>query len=370
MSASIDSLIHGYLDETLTAEQQNELANWIKAGPENARRFAEAVLLHDRLRTELLVGAFIAEEQEAAHAKVQSCKDQSDQVRSGRRSNEIGEKSSEEPELPPLASSRPCVSPAPDETKTASDFGKRRTLVALSTTLCLFLVLGLIFWQPVSSPALAAAAELQRIIHASETALDRTYVVTALDDVDVDPESLPTGRGVKPSVDGALLHVRGPNQYVLVRHFPDGTEFITGSNGTTAWSVPPQGRVHVSSDPTRFRGAVPGQQHAIPFIDMRNSLRQLQESYDLDLSPETTPEGWRRMDAIRKASATGGPKQVSIWYDATSGAVHRMLLERLPKGRGGPNSVLLELTDQSRLPDDFFSHESHHASGRRIDHEP
>jgi len=224
----------------------------------------------------------------------------------------------------------------------------------------------LIFWQTVSSPLLAASDELQRIIQASEAALDRTYAVTALGE-DVDSESLAsTVRGAKPSVDGALLHVRGPNQYVLVRYFADGTEFITGSDGTTAWSVPPRGRVRVSSDATRFRGAVPGQQHAIPFIDMRNSLRQLQESYELDLSPETTPEGWRRMNATRKSSTAGGPKQVTLWYDMQSGVIHRMLLERLPQARGGPRNVLLELTNEGDLGPAYFEHTSHHDPNREV----
>ena len=318
MSASATDLIHGYLDETLTAEQQVELANWIKESPEHSRQFAEAVLLHDRLRAEMLAGA-VVENQHAVFANRSS-------------------------------SERLWV----------------RRVVALSTALCLTLALGLLFWQSVSSPVLAASDELQRIIQASEAALDRTYVVTALDE-DVDSESLPsTVRGAKPSVDGALLHVRGPNQYVLMRYFDDGTEFITGSDGTTAWSVPPRGRVRVSSDATRFRGAVPGQQHAIPFIDMRNSLRQLQESYELDLSLETTPEGWRRMNATRRATATGGPKQVTLWYDAQSGTIHRMLLERLPQARGGPRNVLLELTDERDLGPSYFEHTRHHDTNRKV----
>lgn len=318
MSASATDLIHGYLDETLTAEQQVELANWIKESPEHSRQFAEAVLLHDRLRAEMLAGA-VVENQHAVFANRSS-------------------------------SERLWV----------------RRVVALSTALCLTLALGLLFWQSVSSPVLAASDELQRIIQASEAALDRTYVVTALDE-DVDSESLPsTVRGAKPSVDGALLHVRGPNQYVLMRYFDDGTEFITGSDGTTAWSVPPRGRVRVSSDATRFRGAVPGQQHAIPFIDMRNSLRQLQESYELDLSLETTPGGWRRMNATRRATATGGPKQVTLWYDAQSGTIHRMLLERLPQARGGPRNVLLELTDERDLGPSYFEHTSHHDTNRKV----
>ena len=318
MSASATDLIHGYLDETLTAEQQVELANWIKESPEHSRQFAEAVLLHDRLRAEMLAGA-VVENQHAVFANRSS-------------------------------SERLWV----------------RRVVALSTALCLTLALGLLFWQSVSSPVLAASDELQRIIQASEAALDRTYVVTALDE-DVDSEALPsTVRGAKPSVDGALLHVRGPNQYVLMRYFDDGTEFITGSDGTTAWSVPPRGRVRVSSDATRFRGAVPGQQHAIPFIDMRNSLRQLQESYELDLSLETTPEGWRRMNATRRATATGGPKQVTLWYDAQSGTIHRMLLERLPQARGGPRNVLLELTEERDLGPSYFEHTSHHDTNRKV----
>lgn len=318
MSASATDLIHGYLDETLTAEQQVELANWIKESPEHSRQFAEAVLLHDRLRAEMLAGAVV----ENQHAVIAN--------------------------------------------RSSSERLWVRRVVALSTALCLTLALGLLFWQSVSSPVLAASDELQRIIQASEAALDRTYVVTALDE-DVDSESLPsTVRGAKPSVDGALLHVRGPNQYVLMRYFDDGTEFITGSDGTTAWSVPPRGRVRVSSDATRFRGAVPGQQHAIPFIDMRNSLRQLQESYELDLSLETTPEGWRRMNATRRATATGGPKQVTLWYDAQSGTIHRMLLKRLPQARGGPRNVLLELTDERDLEPSYFEHTSHHDTNRKV----
>jgi hypothetical protein len=318
MSASATDLIHGYLDETLTAEQQVELANWIKESPEHAGQFAETILLHDRLRAEMLAGDVL----ENQHAVVAS--------------------------------------------RSSSDRLWGRRVIALSTALCLTLVLGLIFWHSVSSPVLAASDELQRVIQASEAALDRTYVVTALDE-DVDSEALPsTVRGAKPSVDGALLHVRGPNQYVLIRYFADGTEFITGSDGTTAWSVPPRGRVRVSSDATRFRGAVPGQQQAIPFIDMRNSLHQLQESYELDLSPETTPEGWRQMNATRKSSTAGGPKQVTLWYDVQSGTIHRMLLERLPQARGGPRNVLLELMDERDLGPAYFEHTSHHDTNREV----
>lgn len=318
MSAREIDLLHGYLDETLTAEQHVELANWIKASPDHARQFSQLALLHDRLRTEMLVGDVWETRQAVAV------------------NNRL------------------------------SKHRWSRRIFALSSALCLMLILGGIVWQTVSSPVLAVGVELKRIIQASEAALDRTYMLTALAGR-VDSETLPsTDRGEKPTVDGALLHVRGSNQYVLIRYFADGARFITGCDGQTAWAVPPRGRVRVSRDLMRFRGAIPGQQHAIPFIDMRSSLHQLQESYELELSSEMTPEGWRRMRAIRRTPASGGPKRVTLWYAVPTGTIHRMLLERLPQARGGPRDVLLELINEGDLGSTYFSHTSHHDKNREV----
>ena len=49
MSNDFDRLISEYLDEALSAEEQQQLEDWIKADPKNARRFAKAAMLHDRL---------------------------------------------------------------------------------------------------------------------------------------------------------------------------------------------------------------------------------------------------------------------------------------------------------------------------------
>lgn len=53
MSRDIDNLINGYLDESLSEDEARELADWIKADPGNARQFARAAMLHDRLQSEL-----------------------------------------------------------------------------------------------------------------------------------------------------------------------------------------------------------------------------------------------------------------------------------------------------------------------------
>ena len=53
MKRDVSSLINGYLDDALSDDEQRELSDWIKADPANATRFAQAVMLHDRLACEM-----------------------------------------------------------------------------------------------------------------------------------------------------------------------------------------------------------------------------------------------------------------------------------------------------------------------------
>jgi len=46
--------------------------------------------------------------------------------------------------------------------------------------------------------------------------------------------------------------------------------------------------------------------------------------------------------------------------------LHTIRLDGLPRGRGGPKSVLFELKDQSDLGKAFFSHISHHDGQKEI----
>lgn len=316
MNDRIDDLIHGYLDETLTAIEHDELATQIKSDPQVARRLAEVACLHDRLRN--LVSL-----------------DQDEQT----------------PPALNLASN--------------SVSRTRRSVLSLMTAACLLLGAGLIFWKVGSTPAIAAAAELQRIIEANATLESRTYRISSLDSSE-EVGVQPVRGGQKPPLDGALLHVRGAEDYVLERFFSDGTRFITGSDGQTAWAISPRGRVRVSRDPDRFRGAVPGQQHSIPFIDMRASLEQFADAYDLHVEQTIADDGTRQLDAVRRLDASGGPKEVTIWYDAESGVIQRMQLSRLPRNQGGPRSVVLELVEQRELDDEFFQHSSYHSPDREV----
>ncbi|MFM1801342.1 MAG: hypothetical protein RJA81_694, partial [Planctomycetota bacterium] len=216
------------------------------------------------------------------------------------------------------------------------------------------------------SSTYAASSELQRIIRAGYDSKDRTYLLTTPDSkLKTRPRSTIASEK-QPSVDGALLYVRGSDQYVFIRHDAGGSEFITGCDGKLAWSVPPRGRVRLSNDMNRFRGAVPGQQHDIPFIDIRENLNQLLNSYELSISDEDLNSECRQIIAVRKTSVSGGPKEVTIRYHATSGLIQTMKFERLPQARGGPRSILMDLISTEDLGPDFFNHNSHHDNTREV----
>lgn len=53
MSDEMEEKINAYLDESLFEDEMAALAEWIKADPANAQRFARASMLHDRLQGEM-----------------------------------------------------------------------------------------------------------------------------------------------------------------------------------------------------------------------------------------------------------------------------------------------------------------------------
>lgn len=308
-------LINGYLDGILSEADEAVLNSWVKAAPENAATFADMVRLHDRLRAVIQAGPAANPDQ------VQPVRPASlaDGYRAGRRWWPAG-----------VA-------------------GGLAVLAAI-----VFIVL----WS-VNPPQASAASELDRLIDKATEAGDRSYVVRNLDP---QPEQSEERR---PPIDGATLHVRRPDQYVLVRKFPDGRPFVTGSDGEKSWSVPPNGAVRVSGDPLRFRGPVPGHQHGIPFADLRSDLVQLRDAY-IVTPLGSDAAGKRGLLAIKKSVEYRGPNQVELWYDPVTGIIQRMVFAGMPKARGGPDSVAVELLEQRQLGNDFFKHQSHHAADRRV----
>lgn len=306
----MQALIHGYFDGTLTENQEAELNAWVKAAPQNAAAFAEAARLHDHLH---------------------------DVVRAG---------------LAPSDERSDFWTPASPPRRLWRRVGLAGAVAALVALAFLTL------WG--GGPAsVNAATELNRLIEEASKAPDRSYIIHNLD---AQPE-VPEER--RPPIDGAILCVRPPDQYVLIRKFPDGRPFVTGSDGERSWSVPPSGAVRVSADPLRFRGPVPGHQQGIPFANLRSDLVQLRDAYVV-ATLGTDAAGRRGLLAEKKSTAYRGPNRIELWYDTRTGVIERMVFDGMPQARGGPNRVAVELLEQRDLGADYFRHESHHGPDRRV----
>jgi hypothetical protein len=328
-------LIDGYLDETLSPDEHAELNRWLKANPQNAREMVEATLLHDRLRSELLVVSAMGGGQAQLSYAVQD----SPSMRSRRR-------------FQPLTATVSVV------------------VVAMLVIAVLWRGLG-------ESSASAAVIELNRLIAANAQPTDRTYQITVEEAAsparrDGRAESPERGRPPKPPMEGARLHVRGGQQFVLVRTTTEGLPFVTGSNGQTSWAVRTDGPVRLSSDLTRFSHDLPGHEHSMPLNSIHDGLERLREAYDVQLLPveivddeaAADAEPSRLLVAVKKPGFRG-PKRVEITYSIRSGFIRQMRFVEMPYG---PERLTLRLTlvEERELGPNFFDHESHHDAARDV----
>jgi hypothetical protein len=316
MKDPISSLVHRYLDGMLTESEEAELNSWVKLAPENASELADLVLFHDRLQGVLKSRCSVANVGNQFHTPHRS---------------------------------RSWLS------FVRLPFGRFTGFLSGLSAFIVFL-LAVIWWD--GAKRVSAATELNRLIESVATR-DRSYFIRNLDQL---PEQTGDRR---PPIDGAELHVRYPDCYVLIRRFSSGEQFVTGSDGVQSWSIPPNGPVRVSADLLRFQGPIPGNQYGIPFVNLRSDLVQLRDAYVV--SPlGVNPAGHRGLLAVKKSTDYRGPNRVELWYDSSSGVIHRMVFSGLPKARGGPDRVSVELLEQKELGVDFFRRESHHAANRRI----
>lgn len=324
-------LIDGYLDESLSPEEQLEFEAWLKASPEAGRLFAQRALLHDQLRGAVLMRASVPAE--------------------------------------PLPLPVAPVSTGP---VALAMFRPWATLLGAALTIAL---VWLVLWKGLGeNPASAAALELNRLISVSAKSLDRTYQVT------VEEVALHQSRGKhnsrigrerppKPPMEGAMLYVRGVRQFVLARLTKDGEPFITGSDGKVSWAVQPQGPVHISPDTAQYSRDLPGHEYAMPLNDIQGALEQLRDAYDIQVLPieeqlQTDFEASRLLVAIKKRGSRG-PNRVEITY-ALSGEIRQLRFVEMPYG---PDRLTLRLTlvDQSDLGEAFFDHSAHHAPDRVVE---
>ncbi len=330
MNIDTQQLIHGYLDHMLSAEQQELLAQWIRSDSDHAREFAAAVALHDRLRNEWAIP-------EQSETNVQ--------LFSAPATHRWG-----------------------------------RSLFALATTVCLLLLGAILLWQTAGVSSVSAAmVELDRIIATTSQPIDRTFSLSVEETAYLPSRTQQPApdhqRPPKPSIDGAVLHVRGPNQFVLQRKVKEGQFFVTGSNGRTSWAVRPDGPVRVSSDLTRFNRDVPGHEHAMPLANLHDGLEQLHKAYDVEVMPVESPDEGTAENAEPSRLLVGvkkrgfrGPKRVEITYLMSTGQIRQMRFVEMPYG---PERLTLRVTllNEQQLGAAYFDHESHHDPLRVVEFE-
>jgi hypothetical protein len=350
-----ESLIQGYLDNHLDAQQLLQLQQLLAQSPQLSDQFALQHLLHDRLRNHGLLATAVAAAPGLAPAR---------------------------PVTTQPAVSRP-VTTGPLQNTTG--FSRRQIRQILTTVSVLLVVIsaGLLFWSGLAgTPAAAASAELQRLLQASARPIDRTWKLS------VEEQVAPATRRRRPqpnsnsprppkvSLDGALLYVRSDGQFVLTRTLPDGTQFLTGSDGVLSWAIRPDQSVRISRDPTHFSRDIPGHEHSMSFVQIDQLLARLKSSYQVQVLPNVTAaedstepaeQSEQLLIAVRHRKVPG-PGRVEISYDSLTGDIHQLRFIDMPYG---PDRLTLRMTlvSEAALEPAFFSHNSHHPPDRRVEQE-
>ena len=242
---------------------------------------------------------------------------------------------------------------------------KRKIIRWLGTVAAMVALItaGLLFLSPKSAEA--ASAALERMISVAARGGDRTFQLKVLSG----EKSVRLINNQSASFDGALLHVGRGGQFVYECNLSDGTRRISGSDGVTSWDIIGRSPVHLSNDPSRFSHHLPGQQGNFTFLDPYAQLALLRDGYDISYVDNANP-AFRTIKAVRRGREFRGPREARIAFDAKTNVIHSIDLIGLPQGRGGPSALRLTLVAEKTFPNGYFTHESHHEPGRRIEMEP
>ena len=369
MNHDASNLINGYLDDCLTPEQQQSLRDWLKESPDNARQFASSVMLHDRVRGEMLALTAMAGD---SHVESATTGEASGTIRPA--------------EAPASKGSAPFSPRLSDNVRQKWSGIRPYSAVFVAAFTLVFTAL---LWRGSGdNSASASTMELKRIIAANAELIDHTYQINMENE---DPEIRqggrrppppdhrrpphprpPHGRPVPPPMNGAILYVRGGRQFVLVRKGLDGRLFTTGCNGKLSWSIGPEGPVRVSDDPNRFRRGVPGQSHSVPLVSIHEGLEGLLSAYDIEMrdSPlQVGDETCQQLIADRRSPTHLGARRVEITYSVRTGRIQDMVFVDMPRSQQLPVIIHLQLIEERDLGADFFDHQAHHEPGRPVRYE-
>ncbi|MFM7070851.1 MAG: anti-sigma factor family protein [Planctomycetota bacterium] len=431
MNDDSQAWIHGYLDGTLTDAEFAAFSAWLRDDPRNARRFADAALLHNRL-AELHQGPVairppsvpMAEIVGEAIAEISDSKQRSVETR---EPIAIGLPAITSTVTAPIVTS-PIVTSPIDTVRRVHGRTVRRWMIAGGTlALSAIVVAALALFQHSTGTVSAATRELTRVITAQSRSPWRSYQIVVESE-----RSLPVrgdrrrdvdGRPPKPLLNEAKLYVGPDGRFVLIGGKLAGG-WIAGSNGGQSWSVRGTEPVLVSDDPLHFRRDVPGHEHAMPLNDLEAMLQRLSESYEVvvlddsedaeyidekaggsdaadseavsprqgaelpigskSVAPTNKPSAEkpsgptassngssRRLLVATKRRGQRGPRQVEVAYDAATDQLFAIRFVDMPYGA---NRLTLRLEPLPSMPAArqarFFEHSAHHSPDRPVERLP
>jgi outer membrane lipoprotein-sorting protein len=231
-----------------------------------------------------------------------------------------------------------------------------------------------------SLPPNKAMATIDQMISAIEKAGDRTYSVVVRDqrtgrrDRGRGGSAVERrGRQERAVLDGATLYLRGRGRYVLCRYTPSGQTVVNGSNGQTNWLIRPRREVLVSDNPQAFKIPMPADLADLLTLDFSDTLQQIRELYRIKYLGTVPVEqdedtSWAYLHATRQNHRSKGPRVIRIWAHPDTGLLRRIEFADIRlQGDAEPKKLILDLIDQKQLPDDWFTHSSHHPADAEVD---
>ena len=315
MSVDSEWLINGHLDGSLTADERLSLGEWLKASSDNADRFAQAVMLHNRIRVH--------------YESLRETEKKVDRIR---------------------------VASAP-----RSPYSRR--FIAVASLACVlsgaFLYL-LTLSGP--SPRVAAIAEFHQLVILGRRPADRTYRITFVKDPSDRPENPGQNRenpenSARPGNE-PMLYVRDGRQFVYSRKALDGRQFIIGGNGHQSWAIKPGEPAEVSG-PLHFTEGLPAGLYLAPVLSFFDGQeKMLLNDYNLELRNPT--KSTKVFVAVKKPDTKQGPRRIEISFSEITGQIAEMRIWPETPDHRRTSHTLIQLVSEQKLADNWFTHEFHH----------
>jgi hypothetical protein len=229
-------------------------------------------------------------------------------------------------------------------------------------------------------PTNTTMASIDKMIAAIEQAGDRTYSIK-VEDNEKDRRSPPPGQypqrregpGERAGLDGATLYLRGSNKFVLYWQTPSGKTVINGSDGQKNWHIRPDKPVLVSNNPEAFRIPMPPELAAILSLDLKATLLHIRDHYKVKYLKDIAGNrkqnsSWKYLDASKVSRDFPGPKNIEIWAEGKTGLLLRIEFADIHiEDDPSLKRLIIELVDQKRLSDDWFTHQAHHPEDAEVD---